>query len=174
MTITVVCVIRLDGLQMYKAVSFLTNCLTYSYQRSSTSTPCLSVYGFLFLHSRSLTTVYFFCTISFFFFCQHFKVLYLRQSTWPILTRLGHKYRLTIPFMSHDQIRVKGHVGVTGVKKVIFTNKRYFSYMIIGSWSCDFMYMHQLDPLYKSYVCLKDFTRGHLGSQGYKKVIFTN
>ena len=43
--------------------------------------------------------------------------------TGPILTRLGHKYRLTIPFMSYDQIGVKGHVEVTGVKKVIFTKK---------------------------------------------------
>ena len=41
--------------------------------------------------------------------------------TWPILTKLGHKYRLTTPIMSHDQIGVRGHVGVTGVKKVIFT-----------------------------------------------------
>ena len=44
-----------------------------------------------------------------------------------ILTRLGHKYRLTIPFMSYDQIGVKGHVGVTGVKKVIFTIKKVSS-----------------------------------------------
>ena len=43
---------------------------------------------------------------------------YISDMTWPILTRLGHKYRLTIPFMSYDQIGVKGHVGVTGVKKV--------------------------------------------------------
>ena len=35
--------------------------------------------------------------------------------------KLGHKYRLTTPFMSHGQIRVRGYVGVTGVKKVIFT-----------------------------------------------------
>ena len=39
---------------------------------------------------------------------------------WPILTRLGHKYQLTILFMSYDQIGVKGDVGVTGVEKVIF------------------------------------------------------
>ena len=35
--------------------------------------------------------------------------------------KLGHKYPLTTPFMSHDQIGVRGHVGVTGTKKVIFT-----------------------------------------------------
>ena len=40
--------------------------------------------------------------------------------TWPILTKLGNENRLTIPFMSHDQIGVKGHIGVIGFKKVIF------------------------------------------------------
>ena len=49
------------------------------------------------------------------------SLTYISDITLPILTRLGHKYRLTTPFMSYDQIRVKGHVGVTGVKKVIFT-----------------------------------------------------
>ena len=49
------------------------------------------------------------------------SLTYISDITLPILTRLGHKYRLTTPFMSHDQIRVKGHVGVTGVKKIIFT-----------------------------------------------------
>ena len=35
---------------------------------------------FLLLLTQSQSaTVYFFCTISFFFFCQHFKVLYLRH-----------------------------------------------------------------------------------------------
>ena len=61
---------------------------------------------------------------------------YISDMTWPILTRLGHKYRLTIPFMSHDQIRVKGHVGVTGVKKVIFT-KNATSPTDYRVWSCD-------------------------------------
>ena len=46
---------------------------------------------------------------------------YISDMTWPISARFGHKYRLTIPFMSHDQIGVKCHVGVTMVKKVIFT-----------------------------------------------------
>ena len=44
------------------------------------------------------------------------SLTYTSDMTWPILTRLGHKYRLTIPFMSYDQIGVKGHIGVTGVK----------------------------------------------------------
>ena len=39
----------------------------------------------------------------------------------PILTILGHNNPLQHRYMSHDQHGVKGHVGVTGVKKVIFT-----------------------------------------------------
>ena len=39
------------------------------------------------------------------------SLTYISDMTWPILTRLGHKYRVTTQFMSHDQIRVKGHVG---------------------------------------------------------------
>ena len=61
---------------------------------------------------------------------------YISDMTWPILTRLGHKCRLTIPFMSHDQIRVKGHVGVTGVKKVIFTKNATPPTNYVA-WSCD-------------------------------------
>ena len=61
---------------------------------------------------------------------------YISDMTWPMLTRLGHKYRLTIPFMSYDQIGVKGHVGVTGVKKVIFT-KKVSSPTGYVAWSCD-------------------------------------
>ena len=60
---------------------------------------------------------------------------YISDMTWPILTRLGHKYRLTIPFMSHDQIRVKGHVGVTGVKKVIFIQNATPPTNYVA-WSC--------------------------------------
>ena len=39
-------------------------------------------------------------------------------------------------YLSHDQIRVKGHVGVTGVKKVIFT-KNATSPTDYRVWSCD-------------------------------------
>ena len=72
------------------------------------------------LHSRSRRL----CFVSVRFLSSvNISKSYISDMTWPILTRLGHKYRLTIPFMSYDQIRVKGHVGVTGVKKVIFTKK---------------------------------------------------
>ena len=36
----------------------------------------------------------------------------------PISTKLGHKNPWPMAFMSYDQNGVKGHVGVTGVKKV--------------------------------------------------------
>ena len=86
--------------------------------------------------------------------------------TWPILTRLGHKYRLTISFMSYDQIGVKGHVGVTGVKKVIFTKKSFKSNRLrsVITW---LMYMIDLDPLYKSYGSRKSsgVIWGHWGQK---------
>ena len=34
--------------------------------------------------------------------------------TWPILTRLGHKYRLTIPFMSYDHWDERSRNGEMG------------------------------------------------------------
>ena len=36
---------------------------------------------------------------------------------WLISTKLGHKNPWPMAFMSYDQSGVKGHVGVTGVKK---------------------------------------------------------
>ena len=37
---------------------------------------------------------------------------------WPISTKLSHKNPWPMAFTSYDQNGVKGHVGVTGVKKV--------------------------------------------------------
>ena len=64
------------------------------------------------------------------------SLTYISDMSWPILTRLGHKYRLTIPFMSYVQIGVKCHVGVTGVKKVIFTKNATSSTDYVA-WSHD-------------------------------------
>ena len=64
------------------------------------------------------------------------QLTYISDMPWPILTRLGHKYRLTIPFMSYVQIGVKCHVGVTGVKKVIFTKNATSSTDYVA-WSHD-------------------------------------
>ena len=95
---------------------------------------------------------------------------YISDMTWPILTRPGHKYRLTIPFMSHDQIRVKGHVGVTGVKKVIFT-KNATSPTYYRVWSCDSCTCISLTPSTK--VMGLKIHPGSFGVTGVKKVIFT-
>ena len=70
---------------------------------------------------------------------------YISDMTWPILTRLGHKYRFTIPFISYDQIEVKGHVGVTGVKKVIFT-KNTTPPTVYVAWSRDLCIWSSLGP----------------------------
>ena len=73
----------------------------------------------------------FICTISF-FFCQHFKDLYL----WHALTDFDQTwYQVPLPPPKHDP-GVKGHVGVTGVKKVIFT-KNATSPTDYRVWSCD-------------------------------------
>ena len=69
---------------------------------------------FCLLHSRSLRLCI--ASVRFLSSSVNISLTYISDMTWPILTRLGHKYQLTIPFMSYDQIWVKGHVGV---KKVI-------------------------------------------------------
>ena len=43
---------------------------------------------------------------------------YIFDMPRPISTKLGHKNPWPMAFMSYDQNGVKGHVGVTGVKKV--------------------------------------------------------
>ena len=122
-----------------------------------------------FLHSRSLRL----CISSVRFLSSssvNTSKSYISDMTWPILTRLGHKYRLTIPFMWHDQIRVKGHVGVTGVKKVIFT-KNATSPTDYRVWSCDSCTCISLTP-YTKVMGLK-IHPGSFGVTGVKKVIFT-
>ena len=66
-------------------------------------------------------------------FCQHANISDMLHS---ILTKLGHNNKCMNVHLWHDQIGVKGHVGVTGVKKVIFTKNAISptDYMV---WSCD-------------------------------------
>ena len=85
----------------------------------------------VFVTQSQSATVSFICTISF-FFCQHFKDLYL----WHALTDFDQTwYQVPLPPPKHDP-GVKGHVGVTGVKKVIFT-KNATSPTDYRVWSCD-------------------------------------
>ena len=119
-----------------------------------------------FLHSRSLRL----CISSVRFLSSSSSVntskSYISDMTWPILTRLAHKFRLTIPFMWHDQIRVKGHVGVTGVKKGIFT-KNATSPTDYRVWSCDSCTCISLTPSTK--VMGLKIHPGSFGSQGSKR-----
>ena len=125
---------------------------------------CVTLFSTLpLLHSRSRRL----CFVSVRFLSSvNISKSFISDMTWPILTRLGHKYRLTIPFMSYDQIGVKGHVGVTGVKKVIFTKKSFKSNRLrsVITW---LMYMIDLDPLYKSYGSRKSsgVIWGHWGQK---------
>ena len=57
--------------------------------------------------------------LSFFLFLSQFSA-YNSNMPEPILTILGHN-PLQYRYMSHDQHGVKGHVGVTGVKRSVFT-----------------------------------------------------
>ena len=101
-----------------------------------------------FLHSRSLRL----CIASVRFLSSsssvNISLTYISDMTWPILTRLGHKYRLTIPFMSYDQTGVKGHIGVTGVKKVI-SLKMLLLLQITGYDQMTHVYTSAWPPLQK-------------------------
>ena len=118
----------------------------------------------VFTQSQS-ATVSFICTISF-FFCQHFKDLYL----WHALTDFEQTwYQVPLPPPKHDP-GVKGHVGVTGVKKVIFT-KNATSPTDYRVWSCDSCTCISLTPSTK--VMGLKIHPGSFGVTGVKKVIFT-
>ena len=66
-------------------------------------------------------------------FCQHVNISYMLRS---ILTKLGLNDQYLDRYSHTNNGGVKGHDGVTGVKKVIFTKIAIFrtDYMV---WSCD-------------------------------------
>ena len=77
---------------------------------------------FLLLKLGGFRLTYFFLAISFFLLllllltiCFFFHMLY------QILTKLGQNDQWVTNYKSYQQFDLKGHVGVTGVKKVIFT-----------------------------------------------------
>ena len=77
---------------------------------------CSDLFTDLVSTQSQSATVYFFCTISFFFFCQHFKDLYLHY----VLTDFDKTFFQVSVHHPIYVIGVKGHVGVTGVKNVDF------------------------------------------------------
>ena len=56
---------------------------------------------------------------SFFLSSGNTSKTYSFDMLWPISTRLGHKNPWHMAFMSYDHSGVKGHIGVTGAKKLI-------------------------------------------------------
>ena len=66
-------------------------------------------------------------------FCQHVNISYMLRS---ILTKLHLNDQYLDPYSHTNNGGVKGHDGVTGVKKVISTKIAIFrtDYMV---WSCD-------------------------------------
>ena len=74
---------------------------------------------FLYPAASGGRVLYLSCFFLSFFLLSQFSA-YNSNMPEPILTILGHNNPLQYRYMSHDQHGVKGHVGVTGVKKVIF------------------------------------------------------
>ena len=96
-------------------------------------------------------------------FCQHANI---SDMLHPILTSLGPNSKWVNAHLWHDQFGVKGHVGFTGVKKIIFTKKCYFSRLLcMALW---LIRIHHLNTPFKSYQLIFKIW-GHRG----QKVIFT-
>ena len=68
------------------------------------------------------TRFLFFLLLSFFFFLSG-NTSFSHTSLHPILTKLGQSDRYLDHYSGTDNDGVRGHDGVTGVKKVIFTKK---------------------------------------------------
>ena len=83
----------------------------------------------------------------------------------PISTKLGQKYVWVNRYKSYTRFDLKGHVGVTGVKKVIFTRKvsTPLGYMV---WLWDSWTWSSLRPSTKV-IILKNYP-GSFGVTGVK------
>ena len=132
------------------SVRFLTQSYLYDFLHSRRLRLCISFVRFLLLSSVNIS------------------LPYISDMTLPILTKLGHKYPLITPLMSHDQIWVRGHVGVTGVKKVIFT-KNANPLTDYVAWSHDLCMWYNLRPSTK--VTLLDFDQRSFGVTGGKNKV---
>ena len=93
---------------------------------------CFCFVLFLFCYpagdsGRVLYLTRFFFLSSFFFLLSFFllsgNTSFSHTSLHPILTKLGHSDRYLDHYSGTDNDGVRGHDGVTGVKKVIFTKK---------------------------------------------------
>ena len=107
-----------------------------------------------------------FFLLSFFLATRLFHILlYI-----PIQTKLGQSDQYLDHYSGTNDDGVRGHDGVTGVKKVIFTKKASSPTECVAL-TRELMHMHKLDPLYKSYH-IKNSSGVIWGHRG-QKVIFT-
>ena len=104
------------------------------------------------------------------FFLLSGNTSFSHTSLHPILTKLGHSDRYHDHYSGTKDGGVRGHDGVTGVKKVIFTKKASSPTNKVAL-TRDLYMCSQLDPLYKSYGSRKSpgVIWGHWG----QKFIFT-
>ena len=92
-----------------------------SRQDTPSVTAAMSSFFFLILPAQPQDTVFFSFLLSFFFLSGNTS--FSHTSLHPILTKLGHSDRYLDHYSGTDNDGVRGHDGVTGVKKVIFTKK---------------------------------------------------
>ena len=84
-----------------------------------------------------------------------------------ISTKLGQNDQLVSGYKSYALFDLKGHVGVTGVKNVIFYRKCYSSFMFY--WI--FTTLDQNDQWISGYKMYQQFDlKGHVEVTGVKKV----
>ena len=82
-----------------------------------------------------------------------------------ILTKVGQNDQWVIGYKSYQQFDLKGHVGVTGVKKVIFTkNVSSHLYYVAGSHNSCIL----ISIVFSIKVINHRSIRGHLGHRGQK------
>ena len=85
-----------------------------------------------------------------------------------ILTKLGQNDQWVSGYKSYQQLDLKGHVGVTGVKKVIFTkNVSTHLHYVAGSRDSCILISFVLSTKVINHRSI----RGHLGSQGSKNEV---
>ena len=77
--------------------------------------------SFFLLKLGGFRLTYFFLAISFFLLLLLLTICFFFHMLYQILTKLGQNDQWVTNYKSYQQFDLKGHVGVTGVKKVIFT-----------------------------------------------------
>ena len=121
--------------------------------------------SYSFLSSSSSSSSFFF-----FLLLSSGNTRFSHTSLHPILTKLGHNDRYLDHYSGSKDDGVRGHYGVTGVKKVIFTKKASSPSDYVASRR-DLCICSSLTPSTKVMVLKK--CPGSFGVTGVKNVIFT-